>query len=344
VNPNIKVIVGGQFGSEAKGAIAAHLARTTNRELYAIRVAGPNAGHTVYDNNGRSYALRSIPVAAVARPGTQLAIAAGSEVDHEVLSREYTQLLSAGFDVHINVDEQATILDQQYIDRENADRMHERLGSTAKGIGAARAARINRKADLYGGEHNIAQQAQNHLNAGGEIHIEGTQGYGLGLHAGHYPFCTSSDCRAIDFLSMAGINPWHQNNQLEIWVVMRTYPIRVAGNSGPLHNETTFAELSNKLGTLIEPERTTVTKKIRRIGGWDHQLAADAIQANGGAPTVRVALTFADYIDSNAYEITNYDELPHTAIDWIEQRQNELGIKFELIGTGPQTIIDRRNP
>jgi len=337
------IIVGGQYGSEAKGTIAAHLARTTPNKLIATRVAGPNAGHTVYDEHGKPWPLRTIPVAAVAKPDAQLHIAPGSEIDETVLHDELNRLRQAGYPVNLHIDNQATILSPNHIDQETNRRMHQRLGSTGKGIGAARAARLLREAELYGGEHNTATEAMQHLAQGGEVHIEGTQGYGLGLHAGNYPFCTSSDCRAIDFAAMAGITPWDKRiAHLDIWIVLRTHPIRVAGNSGPLNNEITFEQLSQKLQQTIEPEKTTVTQKIRRIGEWEDQLALDAIQANGDTINTRLALTFADYLHPDAHGITNYYQLPQEARIWIEQKEHTLDRKFEIICTGPQTLIDRR--
>jgi adenylosuccinate synthase len=340
----LKVIVGGQYGSEAKGTIAAHLARTsTNKRLMAIRVAGPNAGHTVYGDDGIAWPLRSVPVAAVARPDALLAIAAGSEIDEPVLDQEIAQLRMAGYPTNLIIDAQATVLDHRHHNEEKERNMHDLLGSTGKGVGAARAARLMRDADLYGGNDCVLDRTLAHLRRGGEVHIEGTQGYGLGLHAGAYPYCTSSDCRAIDFLGMVGISPWAQEvDDLEVWITVRTYPIRVAGNSGPLYNELTFDQLSRRLGEFIEPEKTTVTKKVRRIGEWNIGQVHRAIYHNGGREMVRVALTFADYLHRGAYECKQYDELPAVVTNWIEKQEQELGVRFDLITTGPETIIDRR--
>ncbi|WP_369007005.1 adenylosuccinate synthetase, partial [Staphylococcus aureus] len=57
------------------------------------------------------------------------------------------------------------------------------------------------------------------------IILEGTQGYGLGLHAGMYPYCTSSNTRSIDFLAMAAIYPerWIELGAYIPVVVCRTY-------------------------------------------------------------------------------------------------------------------------
>ena len=53
----VDIIIGGQFGSEGKGHIAAALAR--NYDL-VIRVGGPNAGHTVSSESGR-YTYHQLP-------------------------------------------------------------------------------------------------------------------------------------------------------------------------------------------------------------------------------------------------------------------------------------------
>jgi adenylosuccinate synthase len=340
------VVTGGQYGSEAKGAVAAHLARRSgNPNLIGVRVAGPNAGHTVYSDQGQRFALRCIPVAAVAKPGAKVVLAAGSEVDREVLELEKQWLQEAGLPLNLEIDSQATVLGEEHHLSEQALGMQNRLGSTSKGIGAARSARIMREADLWGGELDTARHLRRELARGAEVHIEGTQGYGLGLHAGHYPFCTSSDCRAIDFMAMAGISPWDAAvTELEVWITFRTYPIRVAGNSGPMHEELTWEQMNREVGIFIEPEKTTVTQKVRRIGRWDPELAREAIEANGGAKGVKLALMFVDYIDHRVAGATNWSELTPQAKAWIEQKERELGARFSLLGTGPTSIIDRRSP
>jgi adenylosuccinate synthase len=167
--------------------------------------------------------------------------------------------------------------------------------------------------------------------------VEGTQGYGLGLHAGRYPYCTSSDCRAIDFFAMAGINPWSKSvSTTEIWLVCRTYPIRVAGNSGELHNETDWETLAALSGGYIKPERTTVTKKIRRVGGWDPMLVAEAVAANGGPDTVRIALTFLDYIDPSG---ANKNELTDKMEEYVLSVQREQGVSVAYAATGPNSGV-----
>jgi adenylosuccinate synthase len=337
----VSVVVGGQFGSEGKGAVAGYLSTNKDENVIGVRVAGPNAGHTVYgdgpDGEIGTYAwkLRTVPVTAVTNPDSKIVIAAGSEIEFAVLDDELDRLDRAGYNgtERIIIDDQATVLEDRHKQVEQDADLTALLGSTSKGIGAARADRLLRGASLNGGGVDTAALlAQELKDYNTHVIIEGTQGYGLGLHAGYYPFCTSSDCRAIDFLAMAGVNPWQYGAaDVDVWVVARTYPIRVAGNSGPLSNETTW----DKLG--FEPERTTVTNKIRRVGEWDSELVREAVRANGGAPTVKLALTMFDYVFP---ELAGATIVPQDQKYWdyIEKIEKETGAKVALVGTSPTTM------
>ena len=55
----ISIVVGGQYGSEGKGKIAHWLAKYQNAN-YAVRVGGPNSGHTAISDD-KTYALRQLP-------------------------------------------------------------------------------------------------------------------------------------------------------------------------------------------------------------------------------------------------------------------------------------------
>lgn len=333
---NIQVVVGGQYGSEAKGAVAAHLARWRKSDLLAIRVAGPNAGHTAVDDRGRTWRLRQIPVAAVVNSFASLAIGPGSEIDTQVLDREVYELEKAGFSIQprLYIDSSATMIEPRHKQQEGE--LIDRIGSTGKGVGAARAERIQRVAEVYGGEHNVADFAQAWLARDGTVQVEGTQGYGLGLHGEHYPWCTSSDCRAIDFLAMAGLSPWAAS-YLEVWVVLRSYPIRVAGKSGPLHNEMTWEQLAEQSGGHIQPEYTTVTNKLRRVGDWDTDLAYRALRANGHpSQAVRVALTHIDYWLPHLAGKTGIEVLDDSDFaSVLKGVEDELQCRVDLVGTGP---------
>lgn len=360
---NLHVVVGGQFGSEAKGHVAAQLVqRISNqqrrmlqdpRDNVAVRVGGPNAGHSVVDDEGNVWALRQIPVAA---PISQwrLCIASGSEVDPKVLDAEISALDQAGHDVsaRLVISAQATKLESHHISAEQTDGLQQRIGSTAKGIGAARRARLGREADLYGalerhgGAQGVDQWLAGTLTMERAVVIEGTQGYGLGLHAGFYPYCTAGDCRAVDFLAQAGLPPTGPGylEGPDTWVVFRTFPIRVAGNSGPMYLERSWEYLAEEYGDHIKPEFTTVTKKMRRVGEWDRELARAALVANGGAsnPKTHPVLTFVDYLDPKLAGSESMPEIYHSPC-WpiIRRWERELDCEFEAFTTGPNTMAWR---
>lgn len=374
------VVAGAQYGSEGKGAVADHLTRPerAGANVVAVRVAGPNAGHTAYgtcpptcdqgtanrnDGHyfnglfiGHPWRLRSVPVSAVNNIDADLVIAAGSEIDRDVLLGEIVELDAAGYRVseRLRVDSQATILDKRHIQEEVDDEIQKRLGSTAKGIGAARSARIWRYAELWGSTHDADSQVNTgdylrmRLNQGATVMIEGTQGYGLGLHAGNYPQCTSSDCRAIDFLAMAGLSPWDASvSEFEVWLAARVRPIRVAGNSGPMKGETSWDDLG------LPKEYTTVTKKERRVGEWDGELVRRAVAENGGYPFVKLAVTMADttfpnivgwggeYPDASKPAGPGYSKTVEELDSWLTSIEDEVGARVRFVGTSPTTGLWR---
>jgi adenylosuccinate synthase len=259
-------------------------------------------------------------------------------VDGVVLAGEISELELAGIPVleRLSIDSQATLLEQHHLVREQYAASSEstdlvtRIGSTGKGVGAARADRIMREAGIYGGPTDVGRMARDWVDTlSYPVIIEATQGYGLGLHAGFYPKCTSRDVRSIDVLAEVGISPWQPGvDRVITWVVFRPNPIRVAGDSGPLTAETSWEDLG------LEPEFTTVTKKMRRVGGWNVDLALDAMAANGGpSPVVRPILMFADYIDRALRDVSDFDDFDNEALDALAAYN--VGTPWYGYGTGP---------
>src|SRR5439155_8680830 len=106
------------------------------------------------------------------------------------------------------------------------------------------------------------------------ILLEGTQGTGLSLHHGYYPYVTSRDTSVGGCLAEAGISPSHVRR---IIMVCRTYPIRVQdppdGTSGPMSNEIDLKEISKRSGIELKElekiEITSTTHRKRRIAEFD---------------------------------------------------------------------------
>jgi adenylosuccinate synthase len=160
-----------------------------------------------------------------------------------------------------------------------------------------------------------------------DVLLEGTQGSGLSLTHGDWPYVTSTDTNAAQLLVDSGISPGRLS---EVILVTRTFPIRVAGNSGPMHDEISFEDLEQ------EPEFTTVTKKMRRIGRFDWELFHKAVLLNG--PWPMVALTFLDYLFPEDKGVTTWNELSASAHDFMEELEDKSKSSVILIGTGPDSM------
>lgn len=344
------MVAGAQFGSEAKGHVTHRLIREdvmAGYHVVNVRVGGPNAGHTVYGKDGERFAFRQLPVGAIEEDVVPV-IAQGSEIDLPVLMSEIrlreVYLARHNLPVHpVWVDPEATLISDWHKSAESQAQLTKLIGSTGKGIGAARAERLMRKAhrvidDVEAMGHLreagcIVERTASYLQGQGHhstVIIEGTQGYGLGLHAGYYPQCTAGDCTTLDFLAQAGLPPY--GHEVEPWIVARMFPIRVAGNSGPLEGETTWEELG------LPEERTTVTNKVRRVGHWDDWLFARALAANGGSE-VKVAITMFDQMFPETAGITDAIRIPNNAAQWIYDLERRHSTKVDLVTTGPQSAV-----
>lgn len=345
---SIDVVVDGQYGSSGKGNVAGllvdRLADAGQSYDFLVRVAGPNAGHTTYSREDapcgrKAFALRTIPAACVRDLEATLYIAPGSEVDLQVLTDEIELLEHNGIPVRdrLLVDPQATVLTGKHKEMEERTSGFGRHGSTVKGIGAARAERAMRLAPIVADIESMMPCAVGTVSVqtwrSSMSMIEGTQGYQLGLHAGHYPHCTSSDCRAIDFLAMSGAS---LNQPVRVFVVFRTFPIRIAGNSGPLANETSWDALAAQYGEHIQPELTTVTKKVRRVGQWDPELVDPAMQANYVKSMPHAVLTFFDYLHP---EVRGASQFTSDQLDEVAAMFGDYADRVSLVVTGPDTGV-----
>jgi adenylosuccinate synthase len=76
---------------------------------------------------------------------------------------------------------------------------------------------------------------------GSRILLEGTQGTMLDFYLASWPYVTARQTHASAWLTESGLSPRLDNR---VVMVLRTYPIRVAGNSGPLPGEINWSDLA----------------------------------------------------------------------------------------------------
>ncbi|SEO84108.1 adenylosuccinate synthetase [Aquisalimonas asiatica] len=336
------VIVGGQFGSEGKGKVAYWMAREQGASA-AIRVGGANSGHTVVTPNGIRHVLRHLPTAALL-PGVQCILGPGSYIDVDVLESEIEAIGLSPERLHI--DPHAVIVTAEHKEREAKLGLRNRIGSTQSGTGAAVVDRVARGDDVVlakdvrrlarfidqGPARTIVRQV---LNRGERIIVEGTQGFGLSvLHAEDYPKATSRDTTASAAAAEAALAPSDIDN---VVMVIRAFPIRVAGDSGYLPNESTWEEVSQSAGlppnSLIET--TSVTGSVRRVAEFDPGVIRAALEVN--APNILV-LNHLDYCDASVAR-SGYPS--RRVVDFLDNVERQLGQRVDWVGLDDRSLVPR---
>jgi len=162
--------------------------------------------------------------------------------------------------------------------------------------------------------------------------LEGTQGFGISLYYGTYPFVTSKDTSASQIAADNGVGPTRID---DVVVVFKAYPTRVG--EGPFSTEMT-SEKSDSMGIQ---EFGTVTHRKRRIGGWDGGMARYSAMING---CTQAAITGIDRVDKACFGVTDYTKLTRKARDFLKVAEDDIGCPITLISTGPEVtqIIDIR--
>jgi adenylosuccinate synthase len=338
---SVWVVVGGQYGSEGKGKIAAAITQQEGIDI-CVRCGGPNSGHCFVDDSGSSYALRQIPTGHV-RSGTRLLIPAGGLIDLEVLKQELNTL-GLGPD-RVGVDHRAMVIEPSDRDKEAALGLKQRLSSTLCGVGSAVSRRVLRGEDVRLAGSAVLEfpwlkpylvdasgEINDGIDHGKKVLVEGTQGFGLSLyHSEVYPKTTSRDTSAAACISECGISPRLVTN---IVLVLRTFPIRVAGQqAGPMFEEVDWETVQRESGYPTPlAEFTTVTKKLRRVARFDFALGQRAVEVN--RPTL-LALNFLDYIDHRNREAADPISLTQPTKVFMSKIEERLGVPIGYIGIGP---------
>ena len=328
------IVVGGQYGSEGKGKVVALLASRLDLP-WLVRCGGPNSGHTV-TIDGSDVILRQIPCCAEPQKAT-FCISAGCAIDEDVLLGEISML-----DIdrsRIIVDPRAVIVTEQ--DRETERRELRGIASTCSGNGAALIRRMTRQADVPLAKDSsplrarcrietVAPLLHDALQRGADVIVEGSQGFALSLlHGPDYPFATSRDTTAAGFAMEVGLSPRHIDN---IVVVVRTFPIRVGGTSGPFAGEISWEDIRRASGAPTAfPEYTSVTKRLRRVAKFDLDAVRLACQYN--RPT-GLAVMGLDRVDYDNTAVPAVDDLTTRAREFLRTLELATGVPVQFVGTG----------
>ncbi len=355
----VDVLVGGQYGSEGKGNIVSYLAREYD---VMVRVGGPNAGHTVASAKG-TYTYHHLPsgcrdVKALLLLGPGMTIKLSGLLKEIGDCRITTDRLV--------IDYQASIIEDEDVDSE--EQLVSTIASTGSGSGAAAARRIMGRNDPRTRLARDIEELRPYLGSTVDkleeayrkrqsILLEGTQGSGLSIFHGDYPYVTSRDTNVAGCLAEAGISPTRVR---KVMMVVRPMPIRVGDpdgvqsrTSGPLKHPTTFTNIAFDSGldadALNKAERTSTTNRSRKVGWFEWDQFRKACSLN--APT-DIILTFADYLDAKNKDARRFEQLQKNTIKFVEELERVAKAPVSLINTRFQkdpgansdlrSIIDRR--
>ncbi|MEM2282181.1 MAG: adenylosuccinate synthetase [Candidatus Hadarchaeales archaeon] len=327
----VSIVAGGQWGDEGKGKIVAYLSLKDRPGAVARAGVGPNAGHTVH-HEGRRYGLRQVPCGFVNK-NCRLLLGPGMLVDPGVLLREVEE---TGCRERLGVDRKCSIIEPRHIEEDLES--GGRIGTTGTGCGPANVARIKREAKLAGEVPelqpfltDVPLELHEFIEKGEDILVEGSQGFGLSLFHGTYPFVTSKDTTASTLAADVGLGPTEVD---EVILVFKSYPTRVG--LGPFPTEIPEEE-AEKMGIV---EYGTVTGRRRRVGRFDFEMARRAAMINGATQLV---LTCLDRLFKFG-PVQRFEDLPPQAKKFVEEVEEKVGVPVTLISTGPEIehIIDLR--
>jgi adenylosuccinate synthase len=198
--------------------------------------------------------------------------------------------------------------------------------------------------------------------------FEGAQATMLDIDHGTYPFVTSSNCTIGGVSTGLGVAPKHIH---EVIGVVKAYTTRVGGGAFPTELDEPLGEHLRKRGN----EFGTVTGRPRRTGWLDLPVLRTAVMLNGldsialtkldvldGFEEIPVCTTYkvhgqpwatfpAFAVAHHDYQpeyrtfkgwkksivgITEFDELPQEAKDYIRFLEDETETKVSIISTGPR--------
>jgi adenylosuccinate synthase len=328
----VHCVVDGQFGSTGKGLLSSYLADRVMKNDYvqyfggAIYSGGPNSGHTSYFE-GRKIVLKQLPTFSVhlslhdIRLRTYLS--AGAVIDRDVLKQEAEEYPNIPIFVHPNA---AIVTDEDKKSEESGSIAE--VAGTRSGTGATLARKVLRISSVIARNSlgkiapNVVIQDHRMKPERNAYFMEIAQGFSLGINSHFYPKVTSRECTVAQGLADARIAPAHV---MRTYMAIRSYPIRVGNvdgySSGDWYNdqvETNWESLG------VEPELTTVTKRVRRIATFSMDQFSDACHAN--RPDI-VFISHMDYLPPSEQR---------NLLDDIKEFGHQASIKFDiLVSFGP---------
>lgn len=358
-------IVDAGHGSSAKGAVSARLV-----DIYKVENCSsgnyPNAGHTVVHGDLK-FVAKALPTPAflntmkVWTPNLWLGPNSGyfkEQLDKELKETNYHEMSEL-----LRIHERSVIVSERHLDMERpgGTQSTEYISSTMSGSGAAFSEKSMRRPEVELSRTNTLAPEQfmrgvrAELSAGRTFLHEVSQGFALSVNQGtHYPFCTFRDCTPQQAYADFSILPSMVG---DVYLNVRSFPIRVGNNytadgkqvgySGDFCDdqvETTWEQIArdaemppDEAAALAERERTTVTRKIRRVATQSWKLLKYAAESTGAT---KLVLNFPQYIHWSAYDVRGgekeFKALHSKVREYVDRMEETTNLKVVMIGTSEQ--------
>jgi len=358
-------IVDSAHGSSAKGAASTRLV-----DIYNVPNVSscnfPNAGHTAVQGD-KKFVSKSLPTPAFlnmigrAKPTLWIGPQSGFFIDQ--FNKE---LALTGYNAsQVVMHERAVIVTDRHVAMESPGGLQstEYISSTMSGSGASYAEKAMRRPEVMTLKQaglepktpmDFMKNVRGELEFGHTFMHEVSQGFALSVnHGTHYPTCTFRDCTSQQAWADFCLTP---DLIGDVYLNVRSFPIRVGSNfrdgqqvgySGDFcsdQQETTWEKIAadaemppDEAAGLAERERTTVTKKIRRVATQSWQLLADSAQATGAT---KLILNFPQYIHWSAYQKRGgrkvFSDLHPKVREYMERMENVTNLPVVMIGTSAE--------
>jgi adenylosuccinate synthase len=360
------------WGSSAKGAASTRLADIYCVDNVSS-CNYSNAGHVVENPDGSRFLFKCLPSPAalrqfrIARAPKAVWVGPNSGFEESQLHKEisWTGYGQKDFFIH----DRAVLISQRHKDAEapGSPTSTEHISSTMSGAGAAFTEKAMRlpQVDTVGKKLDVSKfptspvrdattfafMVRDRLERGQTFLHEVSQGFALSInHGTHYPQSTFRDCSAQQGLADFLIPPALAG---DIYLNVRSLPIRVGNNfrdgertgySGDCwhdQQEITWAQVATdaempteEAAILAENEKTSVTKKIRRVftPSWDYLRVAAKL--NGAT---KLILNFPQYIHWSAYKIRGgekeFNSLHPKVRAYVNRMEEVTNLPVVMLGT-----------
>ncbi|KAK9823163.1 hypothetical protein WJX72_000768 [[Myrmecia] bisecta] len=157
LDAQVCVVLGTQWGDEGKGKLVDILAR--QYDIVARAQGGANAGHTIYDDDGKKYALHLVP-SGILNQNAMCVVGNGVVIHLPGLFEEIAMLSSQGVDIgeRLLISDRAHLLFDLHKEIDGlreAELAGKQIGTTKRGIGPAYASKATRNGVRVGDLRNL---------------------------------------------------------------------------------------------------------------------------------------------------------------------------------------------